>query len=123
MGSFEFYFRPKRWEKNGTFYKCLGVLIFKRFIVKLGRKVGQDKQKNGNYFLGNKNIEGLKRYEQQTRNNELMHLPGLVFSVAGLFGTTSVFITLICWFVLIINFHPYILQRHNRCRIYKLLNL
>jgi hypothetical protein len=123
MEFLELYFRPKRWEKNGIIYKCLGVILFKKFIIKLGIKVGQNSKKQGNYFLGIRNINGVRKYEQQTRNNELMHLPGVIFSILGLIGTTSIVINLICFIVLVINFHPFILQRYNRVRIYKILNL
>jgi hypothetical protein len=123
MSLLEFYFRPKRWERNGIIYKYLGVILFKRFIIKLGQKVGQDSTKPGNYFLGTRNIAGVKIFERQTRYNELMHLPGIIVSILCMIGTSSIIINLVCCIVLIINFHPFLLQRYNRSRIYKLLEL
>lgn len=41
FNSFEFYFRPQKWEGDGSLYKLLGVVLYKKLIVRLGVKAGQ----------------------------------------------------------------------------------
>ena len=118
----EFYFRPKKWERNGSIYMLLGVVRYKKWIIRLGKKMGQISSKPGNYFIGATNIVHLKVFERQTRYNEIMHLPGILCSIPGIIFASSTEIVALCWFVLVFNFHPTILQRYNRIRIYKILN-
>ena len=118
----ELYFRPKKWEGNGKIYKLFGVLIFKDFVVKLGRKAGQKSNKPNNYYLWDRSIKGIKLFERKTRYNELMHLAGIILPIIGLAMTNNdLFTKVILWLVLIVNIHPFLLQRYNRIRIYKLL--
>ena len=118
----ELYFRPKKWEGNGKKYELLGVLIFKNFIIKLGRKTGQKSNKPNNYYLWDKSIEGIKLFERKTRYNELMHAVGIILPMVGLaMYHNDLFTKVILWLVLIVNIHPFLLQRYNRIRIYKLL--
>jgi Glycosyl-4,4'-diaponeurosporenoate acyltransferase len=118
----EIYFRPKKWEDNGTLYIMFGVLIFKKIVVSLGRKTGQKSNKPNNYYLWDRSIDGIKLYERKTRYNELMHLIGIIIPMIGLIMTKNGITTqIILWIVLIINIHPFLLQRYNRIRIYKLL--
>ena len=123
MKYFEFYFKPKKWEGKGKIYELLGVLTFKKLVVKLGRKTGQNSSKPNNYYLWNKSIEGIKEYESKTRYNEIMHLVGMLIPVIGLFKSDQdMYLQIILWFVLLINIHPFLLQRYNRIRIYDVIN-
>ena len=118
----ELYFRPKRWEGKGGIYEILGVLTFKKLVVKLGRKTGQKSSGPNNYYLWNRSIEGIKAFERKTRYNEMMHLLGLILPILGLIkGDNDLLTQVILWFVLIINIHPFLLQRYNRIRIYRVL--
>lgn len=120
---FEFYFKPKKWEGTGRIYELLGVLIFKKIVVKLGRKTGQNASKPNNYYLWNKSLEGIKEFERKTRSNEIMHLAGMLIPAIGLFKVEDdLTMQIILWAVLIINIHPFLLQRYNRIRIYKTIN-
>jgi Glycosyl-4,4'-diaponeurosporenoate acyltransferase len=119
----ELYFRPKKWEGTGFIYELLGVLIFKKWVVKIGRLTGQKSTKPNNYYLWQKDKDGIKKYERKTRYNEMMHLIGLLLPILGLIKGVNDNITLaILWFVLLINIHPFLLQRYNRIRIYRILN-
>jgi hypothetical protein len=118
----ELYFRPKKWEGNGKIYEVFGVLIFKNFVIKLGRKTGQKSNQPNNYYLWDKSMEGIKLFERKTRYNELMHAVGIILPIVGLvMYHNDLFTKVILWFVLIVNIHPFLLQRYNRIRIYKLL--
>ncbi|MCR9288524.1 MAG: hypothetical protein NXI23_14195 [Bacteroidetes bacterium] len=120
---FEIYFRPKKWEGTGKIYEILGVLIFKKVIVKLGRFTGQKSSKPNNYYLWQKDKEGIQKYERKTRYNEIMHLIGIILPSIGLVkGVDDPVTIFILWFVLIINIYPFLLQRFNRIRIYRILN-
>ena len=51
-----------------------------------------------------------------------MHLVGMVIPIIGLLkGGTDLTTQIILWTVLILNIHPFILQRYNRIRIYRIL--
>lgn len=118
----EYYFRPKKWEGSGKIYEFLGVLPFKRFVTNIGHKTGQNRTKVNNYYIWQKDTEGLKKYEQKTRYNELMHLVGMIIPVLGLIlGENNSTTQILLWLVLAINIHPFLLQRYNRIRIYRVL--
>jgi len=51
MKILEFYFKPKGWEGSGLTYEIIGVRLFKKFVVQLGRITGQKSSKRNNYFL------------------------------------------------------------------------
>ncbi len=118
----EFYFRPKKWESSGLIYKKLGVLTFKKIATSLGKKTGQKSTKPNNYYIWQKDFEGIKKYERKTRYNELMHLAGMILPLLGLLnGGNNLTTQIVLWVVLLINIHPFFLQRYNRIRIYRLL--
>jgi len=69
-------------------------------------------------------LEGIKAYEHKTRSNELMHLVGLIIPVIGLAMKEPDFgMKIILWIVLLINIHPFLLQRYNRIRLYRIIEL
>ena len=118
MNISELYFRPKKWEGTGFIYELIGILIFKKWVVKMRRK----STKPNNYYLWQKNEDGLKKYERKTRYNELMHLAGILLPSIGLLkGGNDTLLVVTLWFVLIINVYPFFLQRYNRIRIYRIL--
>jgi hypothetical protein len=122
MDIVEMYFRPKRWESSGRIYKLVGVLLFKRIVVRLGKSTGQNSSKPNNYYIWQRNVEGLRKFEQKTRYNELMHLAGIIIPLIGLISKhVEPSTRIILWLVLLINIHPFFLQRYNRGRIYKIL--
>jgi len=122
-GLWEIYFRPKPFELSGRLYTWMGVLYFKKFLIKLARK--DNKSKDGpSYLLSDRSRTGIQAYEKRTRRNELIHLVGLLMSafflLMGLWIGTAMTVPGIM--VLVVNFHPFILQRYNRIRIYRLLS-
>ena len=124
MSLAEIYFKPKRFEGNGSLYKFLGVLIFKKIVVRLGRKTGQNSSKPNNYYLWRRDREGILKFEKKTRYNELMHLAGIIIPIIGLIvGGNELTTKIILFLVIAINIHPFLLQRYNRIRIYKALGL
>ena len=122
MDPAEFYFKPKKWERSGLIYKKLGVLTFKKMVTKLGKKTGQKSSRPNNYYIWQKDLEGIKQYEQKTRYNELMHFAGMFLPTLGLLkGGGDLATQTVLWAVLLLNIHPFLLQRYNRARIYRLL--
>jgi hypothetical protein len=112
------YFSPKKWEGDGSFYKWIGVVWYKQFITWLGRKVGRNSEKENNYFLWDKSEAGIRAFEVQTRSSELMHLAGMLLPVFGLLSAQLDTTTeIILWLVLVVNIHPFLLQRYNRIRL------
>ncbi len=85
---------------------------------------GQNSSKPNNYYLWKRDLEGIKAYERKTRNNEMMHLAGMIIPGIGLVMNGSDFkMNKILWIVLIINIHPFLLQGYNRIRLYRIIEL
>ncbi len=113
----ELYFRPKSLERQ-SLYKILGVNVFRRWVVRLGRKTGHHSDRPNRYFLWDKSTSGLCRYERQTRVNELMHLAGTVIPAIGMIvGGENVSVDWLLGGILIVNLYPLLLQRYNRLRL------
>jgi len=117
----DLYFRPKRIEKwqNGRLYELLGIKIFKKVPVHIGRTSGWD-----SYFIGDGGHAGLKAYEKRTRMSEAIHAPITILLtyriisllVEGRYVGAAIIGPL--WFL---NALPTALQRYNRAKIESVL--
>jgi len=119
----DLYFRPTRLERwqNGRVYELLGIRVFKRLVVAIGRSVfGLDGTSGNRYFISDISAKGLRAYERRTRVSEAIHAPitlfltfGVIYALIEHNYATAAFAS--GWWLL--NALPAALQRYNRVRI------
>jgi hypothetical protein len=116
------YYNEKGWERRGKIYERFGVNFFRKLLVWTGwEKLNKKANPVG------KNTEALANLHYQTKKNELGHLI-ILFIVLG-FNAFVAFkfgvIKSLWLFVLnlLLNLYPVLLQRYNRPRIQRALNL
>jgi hypothetical protein len=69
-----------------------------------------------------RSLRGLRLFERQTRHSELIHLAGIAIPMlAVLQGADDPLLELGLWAVVLVNVHPFLLQRYNRARIHRVL--
>jgi hypothetical protein len=116
------YYHEKEWERKGEIYKRLGVNIFRKILVwttweKLNKKSNPIE----------KSTKALMNLHHQTKKSELGHLI-VLFIVLGF----NVFVAIrfgavkSLWLLIlnvILNLYPIFLQRYNRPRIERVINL
>ena len=117
----DLYFCPKRIEKwkNGRLYELLGIKIFKKVPVHIGRTFGWD-----SYFIRDGGHEGLKAYEKRTRMSEAIHAPItilLTYQIISLLVEGRYVGAVIIGPLWFLNALPTALQRYNRVRIESVL--
>ncbi|MBA9076910.1 hypothetical protein [Rufibacter quisquiliarum] len=112
------YFQQKTFEKEGRWYKYLGLHLYRKLLV----AVGWEKISKQNNPV-KKEPACLQTCERNTRISELGHLiiAVIVFAIA-VFFTSSV--TESKWLIILnvlLNIYPILLQRYNRPRYRKIL--
>jgi hypothetical protein len=127
--AFDVWFRPKSFESE-RLYERLGALLLKRYVPTGGDLVMQRlrRDRSGIRWVTS-NVLSLRRYERRTRLNESIHLIGFVaFTVliarkfaAG--SLTALGLTIALTLNLILGLWPVVLQRYNRLRLYRAINL
>jgi Glycosyl-4,4'-diaponeurosporenoate acyltransferase len=125
----DFWFRPKQFESE-RLYIGLGALILKRYVPTGGDLVMEWlRRHNPERGLIGRNTESLRRFERWTRIAEAVHLVGFVsfswlavrrFSVGSL---SRAGFTLAAVLNLTLGLWPVVLQRYNRLRIYRAIEL
>lgn len=116
------YYNTKGWEQSGKIYEHLGVNFFRKLLVWIGwekviRKTSPIE----------KNTEALTNLYYRTKKSELEHLIILVIVlgfnvfVAFKFGIVKSLFLLVL--NVLLNLYPIFLQRYNRPRIERALNL
>lgn len=116
------YFNEKGLEKRGKIYERLGVNFFRKLLV----WIGWEKVIRKTYPL-EKNTEALANLYYQTKKSELDHLIILIIVlgfnvlVAFKFGVVKSLWLLLC--NVLFNLYPILLQRYNRPRIERAMNL
>ena len=116
------YFNQKHWERKGKFYERLGINYFRKVLVWIGweRVIRKSNPIE-------KNIKTLTNLHYQTKKSELDHLIILII-VAG-FNVLVAFkfgIVESLWLLLLnilLNLYPIFLQRYNRPRIERAINI
>ena len=122
----DLYFRPKPFERGGRLYERMGILLFKRFVVWLGPKIGVRRDRPNAYFLWDRSAAGISAFERKTRRSEVIHLIGVVLPVISiarrlLEHNSDAGVFMVAGMIFVVNFPPVLLQRYPRARIYPLL--
>lgn len=116
------YFDKKAWESRGKIYENLGINIFRKLLV----LIGWEKVIRKSYPF-DKSTKALTSLSYQTKKSELDHLIILVIVfgfnvfVAFKFGLAKSL-----WLLLLnvlLNLYPIFLQRYNRPRIERAIQL
>ncbi len=111
----ERYFRPKAVEFDGKPYEWLGVVRFKRLLMRFASAA---QWTTSFYFLGGRSLEDVRVFEKRSRRSEVIHLVALLAALVGA-GRGSWMLAAV---VFAANFHCFILQRYNRIRVYRVLS-
>lgn len=121
------YFQPKGWEKDGRLYESLGIKHFKFFVPTYGSLVAKYARKLGFEGLVSNRHE-MASYEKMTRVNESIHLtvgsltiPSIISSINS--GHIESALAQTGLLLVLFNLYPIMLQRYNRSRIYRALEL
>jgi hypothetical protein len=125
----DIWFRPKRFESE-RLYERLGALAIKRYVPTGGDLVMQRLRRNhpGRRWVTS-SLQSLCQYERRTRLNESIHLIGFAsFTVliASKFASGSLTVlgfTFALALNLIFGLWPVVLQRYNRLRLYRVINM
>jgi hypothetical protein len=122
----DLYFRPKPFERGGRLYKWMGILLFKRFVLWLGPKIGARRDRPNAYFLWDRSAAGISAFERRTRRSEAIHLIAVVLPVIEIASRlpgdkSDAGVFMVAGIILVMNLPPVLLQRYTRARIYPLL--
>lgn len=122
----EAYFTPRRFERDGTIYKALGVRTFKKYVPTGGDIAILKRKKQGfKGIINESSVKALKAYESDTRMAETVHLAGAVgfgyAAIGSLVINQPEFGVLIMGANVLANLYPIMLQRYNRGRVYRIL--
>jgi len=125
----DWYFVPKSFERSGRLYEALGVRPFKKLVMgtfgRLHELCGYDKT-SSKYFIGQyRSKKSLKKFEVNTRLNELIHAPltaYFVYKLAEDLANNNYDVVIINGIGLLINGYCTMLQRYNRARVYNTLD-
>jgi hypothetical protein len=116
------YFNEKSWEQKGKIYEYFGVNFFRKLMVMIGwEKV------RGKSNPIEKNTNALINLHNQTKQSEMSHLI-ILFIVLG-FNVFVVFkfgLLKSLWLLIlntVFNLYPIFVQRYNRPRIERAINL
>ena len=116
------YFNEKTWELKGQLYESLGINFFRKLLVWIG---WEKLNKKSNPV--EKNTQALTHLHYRTKQSELGHV--IIFSIVMGFTVFVVFkfgILTSLWLLIlniILNLYPIFLQRYNRPRIERDVNL
>jgi hypothetical protein len=116
------YYHEKGWEQRGKIYEYLGINFFRKILVWTG---WEKLNKKSNPI--EKNTKALMHLHYQTKKSELGHLIilpivlGFNVFVALKFGVLKSLWLLIL--NVLLNLYPIFLQRYNRPRIERAINL
>jgi hypothetical protein len=123
------WFRPKGFESE-RLYERLGALLIKRYVP-TGRDLVMQRLRrhHPDRRWVTSSLQSLCRYERLTRLNESIHLIGFMgFTAiaASKFASGSLMavgLTVALVLNLILGLWPVVLQRYNRLRLYRAINL
>ncbi|ETZ24112.1 hypothetical protein [Pedobacter sp. V48] len=116
------YFKEKEWERSGKIYEYLGINFFRKLLVWIGwEKV----IRKSNPI--EKNAKALVNLHYQTKKSELDHLIILLIVLGfNMFVALEFGVLKSLWLLLLnvlLNLYPIFLQRYNRPRIARAINL
>jgi hypothetical protein len=116
------YFKEQNWEQKGKIYEQLGIHLFRKLLV----IVGWEKLNKKENPVKN-NLAALAHLEYRTKQSELGHL--IIFFIVGGF---SIYVAIrysfsaSAWLIflnLVLNFYPILLQRYNRPRLQRAIQI
>ena len=116
------YYNQKKWERKGKIYEHFGINFFRKLLVWIG---WEKLNKKSNPI--EKNTKALMNLHYQTKKAELGHVIillivlGFNVFVAFKFGVLSSLWLLVL--NILLNLYPIFLQRYNRPRIERAINL
>lgn len=116
------YFNEKTWERSGRIYKSLGINLYRKLLVGIGWEKLNKKSKPVA-----KNTNVLQHLHYRTKQDELGHVivmfivVGFNILVAIKFGIVQSLSLLLL--NILLNVYPIFLQRYNRPRIERAINL
>jgi hypothetical protein len=116
------YFNVKSWERKGKIYESIGINLFRKILVWIGWEKLNKKMKPVE-----KSTEALAFLHYKTKQDELGHLIimfivlGFTIYAAFTFGFIKSLPLLLS--NIFLNLYPIFLQRYNRPRIERVLNL
>ncbi|MEJ2901994.1 hypothetical protein WAE58_06145 [Pedobacter panaciterrae] len=116
------YFNEKEWERRGKTYEYLGINFFRKLLVWIGwEKV----IRKSNPI--EKNTKALVNLHYQTKKSELDHLIILLIVLGfNVFVAFEYGVLKSLWLLILnvlLNLYPIFLQRYNRPRIKRAINL
>jgi hypothetical protein len=127
--AFDVWFRPKGFESE-RLYERLGALLLKCYVPTGGDLVMRRLRR---HYPGRRwvtpSIQSLRRYERRTRLNESLHLIGFIaFAVLAAkkfaSGSLTAFgLTVALILNLLLGLWPVVLQRYNRLRLYRAIDI
>lgn len=116
------YYQDKAWEQRGKIYEYLGINIFRKALVWIG---WEKLNKKSNPI--EKNTQTLLQLHYRTRQSELGHV--IIFIIVLGFNAWVAFqygFNKSMWLLalnILLNLYPILLQRYNRPRIERAINL
>jgi hypothetical protein len=116
------YYRQKGWERGGRLYELLGINLFRKLLVLIGWE-----KLNKKATPVNKRREALIHLHHQTKKSELGH--AIVFVIVLGFNVVVAYrfgLVHSAWLLILnvmLNLYPVFLQRYNRPRIERTINV
>ncbi|WP_345955975.1 hypothetical protein [Mucilaginibacter sp. PAMB04168] len=116
------YFKDKKWERRGKVYEGFGINLFRKFLV----LIGWEKLTRKTNPIEN-NTKSLMNLYYQTKKSELDHLIILLIVLGfNVFVAFKFGVVKSLWLLLLnvlLHLYPIFLQRYNRPRIERAINL
>lgn len=116
------YYNAKKWEKRGKIYENIGINFFRKLLVWIG---WERLNKKANPI--EKNTKALMNLHYQTKKSELGHVIILIIVLGfNVFVAFKFGILKSLWLLILnilLNLYPIFLQRYNRPRIERAVNL
>ncbi|PWV48887.1 hypothetical protein [Chitinophaga sp. S165] len=116
------YYDEKGWERRGEIYERLGVNFFRKLLVLTG---WEKLSKKSNPI--EKNTKALMHLHHQTKKSELDHVIILLIVLGfNVFVAVKFGVLKSLWLLILnilLNLYPIFLQRYNRPRITRAINL
>jgi hypothetical protein len=116
------YYNEKAWEQNGKIYESVGINFFRKLLVWIG---WERMNKKSNPI--EKNTKALIHLHYKTKQSELGHIIILIVVLGfNIFVAFKFGIIKSLWLLILniaLNLYPILLQRYNRPRIERAINL
>ncbi|WP_246121160.1 glycosyl-4,4'-diaponeurosporenoate acyltransferase CrtO family protein [Chitinophaga polysaccharea] len=116
------YYNEKGWERGGKIYEIFGINFYRKLLVWVGWEKLNKKSKPVE-----KNIKSLMNLHYQTKKSELGHI--IILLIVFGFNVFTAFkfgVLKSLWLLglnIVLNLYPIFLQRYNRPRIARAINL